>query len=109
MFRVSCSAWRVLPVGQVTPPRNSELETRNSRHCRSYSPLPSRLNTLKPAFLASVTESGLSLVGVLNAEKTLRTGFLQAGQCVSGFADNGRFSANRPPHAGQLPSHSSYS
>jgi hypothetical protein len=78
-------------------------------YCLSYSPLPSRLSTVNPAFFASVTESGLSFLGELNAEKTFRTGFLQAGQLVNGFADSGRLSVNFPPHTTQLPSHSSYS
>jgi hypothetical protein len=39
----------------------------------------------------------------------LRTGFLHAGQCVSGLADRGRFKVNLPPHALQPPSHNSYS
>lgn len=64
---------------------------------------------MKPAFLASLVESGLSLVGVLKEEKTLRTGFLHAGQLVNGFAESGRFKVNLPPHTGQLPSQSSYS
>ena len=76
------------------------------RHCRSYSPLPNFLKTLNPAFLASEVEGRL---GELNTEKTLRTGFLQAGQFVSGLADKGRFKVNLPPQTAQLPSHSSYS
>jgi hypothetical protein len=76
---------------------------------RSYSPLAVRLRTVKPAFLASVTESGLSLIGELKGERTLRTGFLQAGHCVSGFAFTGRRKVNLPPHTTQLPSQSWYS
>lgn len=78
-------------------------------YCRSYSPLPIRLSTLKPAFLASEIESGLSFIGELNAERILRTGFLQAGQCVSGDAERGRCRVNLPPQTLQLPSHNSYS
>ena len=78
-------------------------------YCRSYSPLLTRFNTVNPAFFASLTESGLVIVGVLKAENTFRTGFLQAGQCVSGFALSGRRSVNVPPQAAQEPSHSSYS
>jgi len=63
-------------------------------HCRSYSPLLTRLSTVKPAFLASVTESGLSLIGELNVEMILRTGFLQAGQFVRFGAESGRFNVN---------------
>lgn len=37
-------------------------------YCRSYSPLRTRLRTVKPAFLASVIESGLSSLGVLKPE-----------------------------------------
>jgi hypothetical protein len=54
-------------------------------------------------------DSGLSLCGVLKAENTLRTGFLQAGHFVSGGADSGRFSVNVPPHTLHSPSHNSYS
>jgi hypothetical protein len=78
-------------------------------YCRSYSPLLTRLSTVNPAFLASVTESGLSLMGELKVERILRTGFLQAGQLVKGFAESGRRSVNLPPHTLQAPSHSSYS
>ena len=45
-------------------------------YCRSYSPLPTRLSTLKPAFLASEIESDR---GELKVENTLCTGFLHAG------------------------------
>ena len=73
---------------------------------RSYSPLPTRFNTVNPAFFALEIETR---VGELNVDRTLRTGFLQAGQCVSGLADNGRFKVNLPPHTLQSPSQSSYS
>ena len=78
-------------------------------YCRSYSPLLTRFRTVKPAFLASEIESGLSFIGELNAERILRTGFLQAGQCVSGDAERGRCRVNLPPQTLQLPSHNSYS
>jgi len=68
--------------------------------------LPSRLNTLNPAFFASEIEA---VFGELNVDQILRTGFLHAGQFVSGFAESGRRSVNFPPHTGQLPSQSSYS
>ena len=42
-------------------------------------------------------------------EITLRTGFLHAGQCVSGLAESGRRKVNLPPHTAQSPSHNSYS
>src|SRR5215472_10511104 len=77
-----------------------------SSYCFSYSPLPTRLRTLKPAFLASEMESAL---GELKLEKTLRTGFLQAGHLVSGAAERGRRKTNLPPQTLQPPSHSSYS
>jgi hypothetical protein len=48
-------------------------------------------------------------MGELNEEKTFRTAFLQAGQCVSGLAESGRFNVNFPPHTLQSPSHNSYS
>src|SRR5438034_9868621 len=79
------------------------------RHCFSYSPLLTLLSTVNPAFFASVMESGLSLMGELNEEMILRTGFLHAGQFVSGLADSGRRSVNLPPHTLQSPSHNSYS
>src|SRR5579859_767685 len=78
-------------------------------YCRSYSPLLTFLSTVNPAFLASEMDNGLSLVGVLKPEMILRTGFLQAGQLVSGLADSGRRSVNRPPHTLHSPSQSSYS
>ena len=78
-------------------------------YCFSYSPLLTRFSTVKPAFFASETESGLSLVGELKFEMTRRTGFLQAGQAFSSAALSGRRRVKRPPHAAQLPSHSSYS
>src|SRR5690349_1602283 len=82
---------------------------RTGGHCRSYSPLPSRFNTVKPAFFASETETGLSFTGELNVEMILRTGFLQAGHWVSGGADSGRRKVNLPPQTLHSPSHSSYS
>ena len=51
---------------------------------------PIRFNTVKPAFLASEVETGLSLVGVLKVEMILRTGFLHNGQHVSSGAVSGR-------------------
>lgn len=85
------------------------LRVRSHFHCFSYSPLPSRLSTVNPAFLASEMESGLSLCGVLKAEKILRTGFLQAGHFVNSGALNGRRRVNLPPHTLHSPSHNSYS
>jgi hypothetical protein len=79
---------------------------RGALYCLSYSPLLTRFRTVKPAFLASEMESAL---GELNVEKTLRTGFLQAGQWVKGAAESGRRKVNRPPHTLQSPSQSSYS
>jgi hypothetical protein len=64
------------------------------------------LNTLKPAFLASEIDV---VFGELNVDQILRTGFLQAGQFVSGLAERGRRRVNFPPQTGQLPSQSSYS
>src|SRR5208283_2306565 len=78
-------------------------------YCRSYSPLLIFLSTVNPAFLASEMDSGLSLCGVLKPEKIFRTGFLHAGQFVSGLAESGRFKVNFPPQTTQLPSQSSYS
>jgi hypothetical protein len=54
-------------------------------------------------------ETGLSFCGELKPEMILRTGFLHAGQCVSGLADSGRRNVNFPPQTLQSPSHSSYS
>jgi hypothetical protein len=75
-------------------------------YCFSYSPLPVRFKTVKPAFLASETDT---FRGELKLENSLRTGFLQAGQCVKGFAEAGRCRVNLPPHTWQSPSQSSYS
>src|SRR5437868_13785373 len=75
-------------------------------YCFSYSPLPTRLRTVKPAFFASESEIFL---GELKREKTRRTGFLQAGHFTKGAADKGRRNVNFPPHTLQSPSHSSYS
>jgi hypothetical protein len=54
-------------------------------------------------------ESGLSFCGELKLEMILRTGFLHAGQFVSGLAESGRFNVNFPPQTLHSPSHSSYS
>src|SRR5687767_10722302 len=78
-------------------------------YCRSYSPLPTRFRTVNPDFLASETERGFNLTGELKFEKTLRTGFLQAGHLVSAGALIGRRKVNLPLHTAQSPSHSSYS
>jgi len=75
-------------------------------YCRSYSPLLTFLKTLKPAFFASEIETFL---GELKVDQILRTGFLHAGQFVSGLAESGRCSVNFPPHTGQPPSQTSYS
>jgi len=48
-------------------------------------------------------------LGELKVERTLRTGFLQAGHWVKGAAESGRRRVNLPPHTAQLPSQSSYS
>lgn len=81
----------------------------NPGYCRSYSPLLTFFNTVNPAFLASLTESGFSLIGELKLEMIFRTGFLQAGQLVSGAAESGRRKVNLPPQTLQSPSHNSYS
>lgn len=78
-------------------------------YCFSYSPLLTLFSTVKPAFLASVIDNGLSLTGELKVEMIFRTGFLHAGHCVRGAAESGRRSVNFPPHTLQSPSHSSYS
>src|ERR1035437_1003826 len=78
-------------------------------HCRSYSPLLIFFSTVNPAFFASEMDNGLSLCGELKVEMILRTGFLHAGQCVSGLAESGRRRVNFPPQTLQSPSHSSYS
>lgn len=74
-------------------------------HCRSYSPLPLRFKTVKPAFFASLIESGFSLTGELKVEMSFRTGRLQAGHLVSSGALTGRRSVNWPPQALHSPSH----
>ena len=75
-------------------------------YCRSYSPLLTRLRTVKPAFLASEIES---VLGELKVDHTRRTGFLQAGHWVRCGAESGLRKVNFPPHAAQFPSQSSYS
>ncbi len=86
---------RVLSGGENSPP-----------YCLSYSPLLTRLRTVKPAFLASEKER---VLGELKDERTFRTGFLQAGHFVKGGAESGRQRVNLPPHTAQLPLISSYS
>lgn len=78
-------------------------------HCRSYSPRPTRFSTVNPAFFASEIETGLVIAGAWKVDSSFRTGRLHAGHWVNGLALNGRLRVNRPPHATQLPSHSSYS
>jgi len=79
-------------------------------YCRSYSPLLVFLSTVNPAFLASLMETGLVMVGVLNPEINFFTDFLQSGQLVSGFADKGRRNVKLPPQTLQSPpSSNSYS
>src|SRR5262245_55714128 len=75
-------------------------------HCLSYSPLPTLLSTLNPAFFASEMER---VRGELNDERSFLTGFLQAGHLVSGTAERGRRRTNLPPQTLQSPSQSSYS
>jgi hypothetical protein len=67
------------------------------------------LSTVNPAAFASLTDTGLVIAGVLKLEITFRTGRRHAGQCVNGFALNGRRNVKRPPHAAHVPSHNSYS
>ena len=81
-------------------------------HCLSYSPLPSFLYTVKPAFFASVIERGLRWLGVLKPEISFRTGRRQAGHFSSGLAVTGRRKVKPEPPQGlqsPFPSHSSYS
>jgi hypothetical protein len=75
-------------------------------YCFSYSPLLTRFRTVNPAFFASEIDSAF---GELKVDQILRTGFLQAGQLLSGFAESGRCNVNFPPQTAQLPSQSSYS
>src|SRR4051794_3829412 len=75
-------------------------------YCRSYSPLPTFFNTVKPAFLASENER---VLGELKVDMSLRTGFLQAGHLVNSCASSGRRKVNLPPQTLQSPSHNSYS
>jgi hypothetical protein len=90
----------------ATPPWPLQEEETVRSHCLSYSPLLTRFRTLKPAFLASEMENDR---GELKLEKTLRTGFLQAGHLVKGEAERGRKRVNFPPQTAQSPSQSSYS
>jgi hypothetical protein len=68
--------------------------------------LLTRFKTVNPAFLASLNET---VRGVLNVEKTLRTGRRQEGQTFRGAASRGRRNVKWPPHTTQPPSHNSYS
>src|SRR4051812_19641472 len=52
----------------------------------------------EPGFFCVCDREGLSLMGELNEEMILRTGFLHAGQFVNGLAESGRCSVNFPPH-----------
>jgi hypothetical protein len=78
-------------------PSQSGRQAPGDGHCRSYSPLLTRLSTVNPAFFASDTERGLSLEGELNWEINLRTARLQRGHRVSGGASMGRRRVNEPP------------
>ena len=60
----------------------------STHHCLSYSPLLIFLSMVNPAFFASGMDSGLSLCGVLKPEMIFRTGFLHAGQFVSGLVNS---------------------
>src|SRR2546425_323593 len=91
---------------RVKSGRCQKLRRAEADHCLSYSPLFTRLRTVKPAFLASDTERAR---GELKVEKTLRTGFLQAGHWARGAADRGRRRVNLPPHTLHSPSRNSYS
>jgi hypothetical protein len=67
---------------------------------------------VKPAFFASLMDSGLRYVGVLKLEMIFCTDLLQAGHFSSGLAETGRRSVKPgPPHGLQspFPSQSSYS
>jgi hypothetical protein len=66
-------------------------------------------NTVNPAFLASVIDNGFNNDGVKNPEMILLTGFRHDGHCLRSGAVTGRRNVNRPPHAAQEPSQSSYS
>lgn len=70
-----------------------------------------RFKTVKPAFLASLMESGFNLIGELKLEITLRTAFLHNGHFSSGFQFTLRLSVNLPRQVGILhsPSINSYS
>jgi hypothetical protein len=71
--------------------------------------LLTRFKTVKPAPLASLTESGFMIDGVENEVITFRIGRLQAGHPFNSGALTGRRRVNFPPHAAHDPSQSSYS
>ncbi len=54
----------------------------------------------EPRFLGSRNER---IFGELKVEKSLRTGFLQAGQWVNSLASRGRRNVNLPPQTLQCP------
>src|SRR5678816_2188206 len=116
---LAAATHRCADVAQLADALDSKSGTRKSvwvrpppsapTYCFSYSPLPRRFSTVNPAFFASETESGLSLLGDVNVEITLRTGFLHAGHRVNSGALKGRRNVNFPPQTVQSPSQSSYS
>src|SRR5688572_11180359 len=87
----------------------SRVRQPEADYWRSNSPLPMRLRTVKPAFLASLMERGLSFCGELKLEMILRTGLRQRGHFSRGGRLTGRFNVNLPPQTLQSPSISSYS
>ena len=104
-------ARRSQPTNAVKDEKSSRLKRvsnggADASYCRSYSPLFTRFKTVNPAFLASEIDKFL---GELKADQAFLTGFLQAGHCVKGLAESGRWRVNRPPHTLQSPSHNSYS
>ena len=91
-----------------TPPKRVLfiLIKKSTSYWRSYSPLLVFFSTVKPAFLASLMESGLRMEGVLKLEMIFWTGRLQAGHLSSGLAETGRRSVKPGPPHGLQSTHS---
>lgn len=59
---------------------------------------------VKPAFLASLTDKGLVILGVLKELMSFFTGLLHNGQCVSGALSIGRLKSKPLRHEGHASS-----
>jgi hypothetical protein len=90
-------------------PDSGRFRHKCGAHWRSYSPFSTRFQTLKPAFLASDTESGLTILGVENPLMSFCTGLRQSGHFSRGGAEIERFNEKLPLQIRQSPEQGSYS